>query len=243
MVEPDLALGGHRAGTEGFVVQDRAMISRVEDFFTLGCGRCDRFATPDCSTRRWLEGLLTLRRICIAAGLKETAKWGHPTYMHAGRNVAIIGAFRGDFRLTFFHAALMRDPEKVLERQGPNTRHADCLRLDDNAAPAAMEPLIRDYLAEAMGYAEQGLLPPAEPVDLTLPEELVAALDADPNLAEAFAALTPGRQKSWALHLGSAKTAATRLARVERARPLILGGKGAQERQDHRVPDLIRDLV
>lgn len=207
-----------------------AMITDVEDFFALGCGRCERFGTPDCSTRLWLPGLMTLRRLCREAGLEEVAKWGHPCYMHAGRNVAIMGAFRGDFRLTFFNAALMRDPEGVLQRQGPNTRHADCLRFTDNAAPDRMAPVIRAYLAEAMGYAEAGLLPPKDSSQPDLPEELVEALDADPELAEAFQALTPGRRKSWALFLGGAKTSATRLSRIEKGRAKILAGKGATER-------------
>ena len=209
---------------------DRAMITDPDIFFAQGCGRCDRFATADCSTRLWLTGLLTLRRIALDAGLTEVAKWGHPVYMHAGRNIAIMGAFRGDCRLTFFNAALMRDPEGLLERQGPNTRHPDCLRFTDSAAPAALESVIRAYLAEAMGYADQGLLPPKEPTEVDLPPELVEALDADPDLAEAFAALTPGRQKSWALFLNDAKTASTRLSRIEKGRAKIIAGKGSTER-------------
>jgi uncharacterized protein YdeI (YjbR/CyaY-like superfamily) len=207
----------------------REMITDPDIFFAKGCGRCDRFDTPDCSTKLWLPGLLALRRICRAAGLIEVAKWGHPVYMHAGRNIALFGAFRGDFRLTFMNAALLRDPDGVLQKQGPNTRHADCIRFTDNAAPDAMEPTIRAYLAEAMSYAEQGILPPKEPTEVDLPAELVEALDGDPDLAEAFHALTPGRQKSYAILLNSAKTSATRLARIEKARPKILAGKGATE--------------
>jgi uncharacterized protein YdeI (YjbR/CyaY-like superfamily) len=138
----------------------RAMITEIEDYFAKGCGRCDRFATADCSTRHWAEGLAGLRDICRGAGLEETVKWGHPCYVHAGRNVAIIGAFRGDFRLTFFQAGLMKDPEGVLERQGPNTAHADMIRFTDAAQPAAMAGTIRAYLAEAMGYAERGIRAP-----------------------------------------------------------------------------------
>jgi len=206
------------------------MITAIEEFFTEGCGRCARFATPDCSVRRWSEGLRALRRIAGAAGLREGLKWGHPTYMHAGRNIAIIGAFRGDFRLTFFNAALMRDPEGLMTRQGPNTARADCLRFADNAAPGRLEPVIRAYLAEAMGHAEAGRLPPKDPGAFVLPAELVAALDADPELAEAFHALTPGRQKSYAILLSGAKTPATRTARIGRSRDRILAGKGATER-------------
>ncbi|WP_431300072.1 YdeI/OmpD-associated family protein [Tabrizicola sp. BL-A-41-H6] len=206
------------------------MITDIEDYFTLGCGRCARFATPDCSTRLWASGLADLRRICRDAGLTETVKWGHPCYMHAGRNIALIGALRGDFRLNFFNAALMQDPERVMERQGPNTQHPDCLRFTDSATPYAMEPTIRAYLAEAMGYAEAGVLPVKTATDIDLPPELIEAIDMDPDLAEAFHRLTPGRQRSYVILLSGAKTTATRLNRIEKARPRILAGKGAQER-------------
>jgi len=63
------------------------MITEIEDFFTLGCGRCVRFATADCSTRQWDAGLQALRRLCLDLQLEETVKWGHPCYMHAGRNI------------------------------------------------------------------------------------------------------------------------------------------------------------
>ena len=46
-----------------------AMITDPDDYFTKGCGRCERFATPDCSTRPWIEGLNALRRICLELGL------------------------------------------------------------------------------------------------------------------------------------------------------------------------------
>ena len=84
------------------------MITDIEDYFSKGCGRCDRFATPDCSTRQWDRGLRRLRQICLDAGLVETVKWGHPCYMRSGRNIVILGAFRGDFRISFFDAALIQ---------------------------------------------------------------------------------------------------------------------------------------
>lgn len=209
---------------------DRQMITDVADYFTKGCGRCDRFDTPDCSTRLWLAGLTDLRRIARDMGLTETAKWGHPCYMHAGRNICVMGAFRGDFRLSFMNAALLTDPEGALERQGPNTKTADCLRFTDPAAVIAREPTIRALLAQAMRHAEAGTLPDKTPADLTLPDELVEALDADPELAEAFHALTPGRQRSWALHLTSSANPGTRFARIDKGRAKIMAGKGATER-------------
>jgi uncharacterized protein YdeI (YjbR/CyaY-like superfamily) len=206
------------------------MITDIKDFFTRGCGRCARFDTPDCSVKQWTAGLNELRRICRSLELEETVKWAHPCYMHAGRNIAIIGALRGDFRLTFFYASLMKDPDGVLERQGPNTRHPDMIRFTGNDQVVAMEGIIRSYLEEALDYARQGLKPAKEEGELDLPDELVEALDADPELAEAFHALTPGRQRSYVIALGSAKTSQTRIGRIAKHRDRIIAGKGATER-------------
>lgn len=205
------------------------MISDIEDYFVKGCGRCDRFDTPQCSTKLWNQAVQDLRRICLEAGLSEHVKWGHPTYMHAGRNVCIIGALQGDARLTFFHPGLMKDPDGVLIKQGDNTQFPDCIKFTDNAAPAAMEATIRAYLGEAMQYAEDGIVPPKVERELDLPDELVEAMDADPELADAWHALTPGRQRSHIFHVAGAKQSQTRVNRIVKARDKILAGKGQNE--------------
>lgn len=207
-----------------------AMITDPDDFFTKGCGRCDRFATPDCSTRQWIEGLNALRRICLDMGLEETVKWAHPCYMHAGRNIAIFGAFRGDFRLTFLNAGLLVDSEGVLEPQGPGSQTPGMIRFTANDQVAEKEPAIRAYLRQLMDHAEKGTKPPKTEREIDTPDELTEALDADPELAEAFHALTPGRQKSYLFALNQAKQSATRFARIEKFRDKIIAGKGALER-------------
>ncbi len=206
------------------------MITEVGDYFARGCGRCNRFASPDCATRIWSTGLAALRRICLSAGLVEVVKWGHPCYMHAGRNIAIIGALRGDYRLSFMNAALLKDPEQILEKSGPNTAHADMIRFRDPVPGVGLEQVLLRYLEEAKGYAEAGLKAPRGRGEVVLPDELIEALDADPELAEAFHRLTPGRQRSYVIHLSSAKASATRQARIIRCRDRILAGKGAMER-------------
>lgn len=206
------------------------MITAIDDYFSKGCGRCERFATDDCSTRRWAAGLKTLRGICLESGLVEAVKWGHPCYGHCGRNVAIMGAYRGDFRLSFFNAALLKDPHGVLERQGPNTFHPDMIRFTGSAQVAAMKEVVAAYLKEAKGYAETGVKPPKEETERPLPEELEAALQADPELAEAFHKLTPGRHRSYVINLSSAKKSVTRVARILKFPNKIIEGKGATER-------------
>jgi uncharacterized protein YdeI (YjbR/CyaY-like superfamily) len=63
-----------------------------------------------------------------------------------------------------------------------------------------------------------------------MPAELTEALDADPELAEAFQALTPGRRKSYLFNLNQTRQPATRIARIGKFRDRIIAGKGALER-------------
>lgn len=206
------------------------MITNPDDFFTKGCGRCDRYATPDCSTRAWIDGLNDLRRICRDMALEETVKWAHPTYMYAGRNIAILGAFRGDFRLSFMNPGLLKDTEAVLERQGLNSQTPGTIRFTNVEQVAEMEPIIRGYLQQLMDHAKAGTKPPKVKREIAMPDELTEALDADPVLAEAFHALTPGRQRSYLFNLNKAKQSQTRVARIEKFREKIIAGKGAMER-------------
>lgn len=206
------------------------MITDPNDYFTLGCGRCDKFETPACKVHIWAEGLAKLRTICLDMGLSEHAKWGHPCYMHAGRNIAMMGAFTHDFRFTFMNGSLLADPEGVLLPAGPNSAVKNVLFFTDVSGPATLEPIIRAYLAELMDFATRGVKPPKVAREVEMPEELIEALDSDPELAEAFFALTPGRQKSYAFNLNQAKQAQTRINRIAKFRPQILAGKGANER-------------
>jgi uncharacterized protein YdeI (YjbR/CyaY-like superfamily) len=100
------------------------------------------------------------------------------------------------------------------------------IRFTDNARVEAMKSTISAYLDEAMAYAEAGIRPPKDDTEIELPDEFVDALDADPELAEAFRRLTPGRRKSYVVNLASAKTSATRTSRISKFKARILGGKG-----------------
>lgn len=206
------------------------MITNPDDFFSKGCGRCRRFNTPDCSAMVWIGGLNALRRICLDMGLQEVAKWGQPTYMHADRNIAIFGAFRGDFRLSFMNPGLLQATADVLGPQGPGNAVPGVLRFTDAAQVRELAPVIRACLRQLMDHAEKGTKPPKSEPGIDMAAELSEALNADPELAEAFHALTPGRQRSYMFNLNQAKQPATRIARIEKFRSKIIAGKGAMER-------------
>lgn len=205
------------------------MITNVEDFFTKGCGRCDKFDTPACVTRTWIEGLNHLRRICRDMGLEEHVKWAHPCYMHKGRNIALFGALRNDFRLSFFNAELLDDSEGVLVPNGPNSQTPSVIKFTANAQVGEHEETIRAYIKQLMKAAEKGLRPTKVEREIDLPDEMIDALDSDPELAEAFT-LSRRRQRSYAINLNGAKKPETRINRIAKFRDHIIAGKGAMER-------------
>jgi uncharacterized protein YdeI (YjbR/CyaY-like superfamily) len=104
------------------------------------------------------------------------------------------------------------------------------IRFDDARTVATRAATIRAYLEEAVRYADAGETPKKVSAAFDLPDELVEALDCDAELAEAFRALTPGRQRSYAIALNTAKSSATRIARIAKFRDRIIAGKGANER-------------
>ena len=206
------------------------MITEASDFFTDGCGRCPRFATDACSARRWVPGLAALRRLALDAGLEESVRWGHPCYRHAGRNLALLGTFREDFRLTLPDAALLSDPEGLLHKNGPNSQTETTVFFTATDDVARHRDALATLLTQARNQAGAGERPRRETPEAELPEALVAAMDDDPMLAAAFCDLTPGRQRSYVIVLSQARTEATRVTRIARLRDKILAGKGANER-------------
>ncbi len=163
-------------------------------------------------------------------GLSETVKWAHPVYMHAGRNIALFGAFRSDFRLNFLNPGLIKDSQGVLEPQGPNSQTPSMIRFTATEQVGELEAIIRAYIQQLMAHAEAGTKPPKLQREIEFPNELTEALDADPELAEAFEAVTPGRRKSYVFNLNQAKKSDTRAARIEKFRDRILRGQGLIER-------------
>ena len=178
----------------------------------------------------WRDEGFRLREILLSAGLDEVFKWRGPCYVHAGDNVVFLGVFKDCASLGFFKGVLLIDPDGLLKKPGENSRIARVFKARSVEEIERSEAALRVLLAQAMKLAEDGVkvdLPQAEP---ELPEELITALEEDAELAEAFAALTPGRQRGWAITIGQPKQAATRVARIAKARPQILEGKGIHDR-------------
>jgi len=179
---------------------------------------------------RWGPQALEYRRIALACGLEEGIKWGQPCYMDRGKNVAIIAVFKADCGLTFFKGALVDDPKDLLVGVGPNARSGRIFRCSELDRIRAHEDDLRALIASAVANQRAGLKVPRPTAEELEPvEELTERLAADPVLAAAWEALTPGRRRGYLHHFSGAKRSATRAARIERVLPKILAGKGMQD--------------
>lgn len=178
----------------------------------------------------WRDELLVLRAILRDSGLAEDWKWSAPVYTLDGANIAILWGFKDRATLGFFKGVLLADPTGLLVPPGDNSRSSRVANFTDPGQIDRAEPALRALIAEAIRVERAGLKVALPKDDLAYPDELTERLRADPDLAEAFEALTPGRRRGWVLHFGSARQSATRAARIDRAAPRILAGKGMQDR-------------
>ena len=178
---------------------------------------------------KWKDEIQALRSILLESGLDEELKWGKPCFVFEEKNVAIIQPFKEHCSLMFFKGALIKDTRKLLRSQGENTQSA--MRLEFTDKKQIKKTIVKAYVKQAIAVEKAGLKANFKAKrELELPEELTRILRKDSKLAKAFNALTPGRQRGYVLHFTGAKQSKTRTARIEKAIPRILEGKGINER-------------
>lgn len=179
---------------------------------------------------KWQAELENLRTIILDCGLTEELKWGVPCYTAGKGNVVLIHAFKDYCAMLFVKGALLTDPEGILVQQTENVQGGRQIRFSALRDIVDMERTIKAYVHEAVEIEKAGLKVALKKVaDFDMPEEFGKKLDEMPTLRTAFEALTPGRQRAYLLHFGSAKQAKTREARIEKYIPHILDGKGMDD--------------
>jgi uncharacterized protein YdeI (YjbR/CyaY-like superfamily) len=157
-------------------------------------------------------------------------KWGQACYDLDGRNVVLIHGFKDYCALLFIKGALLKDPKGILIQQTKNVQAARQIRFASLADINRQKAVVKAYISEAIAVEKSGAKVKMKTVaQFDVPQELQQRLDADPKLAEAFHALTPGRQKGYLLYFAGATQSATRTARVKRHAPRILKGLGLDD--------------
>lgn len=182
------------------------------------------------SAEYWQDELVRLRKILNSTPLEETVKWGGPCYTAHGKIIVGMGAFKAYFGLWFFQGALLADTKGVLVNAQEGRTKA--LRQWRFASKKEIDArLIKAYVHEAISLQAQGVEMKADrsrPVEI--PRQLQTAFSKDKKVRTCFHALTKGKQREYADYIADAKRDETKVKRLETIVPMILAGKGLNDR-------------
>jgi uncharacterized protein YdeI (YjbR/CyaY-like superfamily) len=206
------------------------MTTDINVFFSKGCGRCNKFDTPNCKLNNWKEELLLLRKLILRSSLIETMKWGMPCYQFEGKNVLMIAPFKDNCVISFFKGSLLRKHANILSKAGENSEQSRIIRFNELSEIIQIEKEIVEIINEAIEIEIKGIkIKPKKIYESDFPDEFLAELNASQQLKTAFNNLTPGKKRAYLIYFNSAKQSTTRVARIKKQLAHILSGKGLNE--------------
>ena len=178
----------------------------------------------------WVEELLLLREIILSTELTEEIKWGGPIYTLDCKNVLAIGGFKNFATIWFHQGVFLSDPKGVLVNAGEGKTRG--LRQWRFTSLEEIKPaLVKKYILEAIKNAKEGKeIKPEKKAALPLPAELQTAFKQDKNAKACFEKLTPGKQREYLEYITEAKGEETRKRRVAKSIPIILEGRGLNDK-------------
>ena len=154
--------------------------------------------------------------------VEEGLKWSMPHFLIGGRILAGMAAFKAHATFGFWRAGdVLGEKAAPREAMGQFGRLAT---VDDLPPPAELDAMIRKAaeLAEA-GPAPRAPKPPKP--DLPTPDDLRAAIDAEPKAAATFDAFPPGCRRDYCEWIVDAKRPETRAKRIVQAVEWLAEGK------------------
>lgn len=179
---------------------------------------------------KWQDTNNKLRKIILESDLTEELKWGQPCYTHNNKNVVLIHDFKEYSALLFINGALLKDEKGILIQQTKNVQAARQIRFKNLQEIVELEPVIKEYLNEAIEVQKAGLkITHKETAEFEMPEELKQKLAEDHTFKAAFEALTPGRQRAYILYFAAPKQVKTREDRIEKYAERIFDGLGLND--------------
>ena len=177
----------------------------------------------------WIEELELLRAILVKTQLEVATKWGGEVYTFNGKNVIGIGGFKNYFTIWFFNGVFLKDPKKVLvNAQDGVTKALRQWRFyskDD-----IDEKLILTYIHEAIENEKLGKKLAPVKKETILSDFFQKELNANLELKKGFEKLTPGRQREYLEYIDTAKREETKIARMEKIKPMIISGIGLHDK-------------
>ncbi len=181
-------------------------------------------------SKKWPIEYERLRSIALSCQLTEELKWGVPCYTLQQKNIVLIHGFKDYCAILFHKGSLLKDTHNILIQQTENVQAARQIRFANIDEVIEKETIVKAYIYEAMELEKSGAkVEYKKQAEMMMPEELEDKFNEAPEVKIAFEALTPGRQKAYIYHFNAAKQSKTRVARIEKAVPQILDGKGLND--------------
>ncbi|MEW5677339.1 YdeI/OmpD-associated family protein [Flavobacterium enshiense] len=180
---------------------------------------------------QWEEELGILKSIIDKTELEEMTKWGGPVYTINKKNVVGIGGFKSYVGIWFFNGVFLKDEKNVLVNANEGvTRGLRQWRFESKDEILKNEKFILHYINEAIANEKAGLVIKPEKKEEIVSELLNAEFKSDGKLKTAFEAFTPYKQREFLEYVESAKQEKTKLTRIEKIKPMILEGKGLNDK-------------
>lgn len=165
--------------------------------------------------------LIELRRRVHGSGLAidESIKWSHPAFLHDGRIVAFMAAFKAHVGFGFWKPKGADDGDGM----GQFGRLTDLSMLPgQDRVDAGLHDAIARHAAPA---ARGAPAPRAARTPLETPQALRVALEAHPAAKAAYEAFAPSHRREYAEWIAEAKREETRARRVAQAVEWLAEGR------------------
>ena len=180
-------------------------------------------------TNQWENEIEQLHAIIRKTPLIETTKWGGPVYTYNNKNLLGIGGFKSYFGIWFYNGVFLKDEKKLLiNANEENTKSLRQMRF--NSINEIDEKLILAYIKEAIEIEEKGLAIPKEKKETIIPEILQKEFDKNRELLAKFNTFSPYKQREFIEHITSAKQEKTQMTRLDKVIPMILEGRGLNDK-------------
>lgn len=178
---------------------------------------------------KWEEELLLLKAIIDKTELTETTKWGGPVYVYEKKNVIGLGGFKDYFAIWFFNGVFLKDEKKkLINAQEEVTKSLRQWRFASK--DEINEKEILEYILEAIENEKQGKIIKPSKKEAIVSELLNEEMVKNPALAAAFEKFSPYKQYEFLEYIETAKQEKTKLSRIEKVIPMILGNIGLNDK-------------
>ena len=180
----------------------------------------------------WQEALMLLREILLGLKLQETIKWSSPVFTHYGKNVVGISYYKNFVSMWFYQGVLLNDKhKKLISAQEGVTKALRQWRFETTKEIEKDSSIIQAYIKEAIANAEAGkTIKPEKGKPLVIPPELQEAFKKDKKLKFAYDTMNLTNRRDFADYISSAKRPETRQSRLDKIIPMILEGKGINDK-------------